>query len=291
MTKEEQFQLCLEQARGIVARYRAEAPDGCDPQNTMGISAAAWVAIAVSVAGAAVSAYGQYQQGKAADMMAKYNAHQQEYNARMQLMSMQAESEARKQQAEANYRLRNAEAQAKFSNAKQIESQAEAQSRNARESMRRKAEELGRFASTQRANIAASGVVESSGTPLDILAETAGKIQLEREDNLYADEMNRRSLFREADLERLGGKLAQAGATLDRSSEVFGANLQAATGQAQYRSAMREAELTRLAGAAQKYTSKYAAAGTLLSGASSAYGMYSSMPKTATTTTAYAAKQ
>lgn len=39
------FQLCYERAREIVARYRAEAPEGCDPQNT-------WAAIAVGVIGA-----------------------------------------------------------------------------------------------------------------------------------------------------------------------------------------------------------------------------------------------
>ena len=57
MTKAEQFQLCLEQAKRIVAAYRAEAPEGCDPQNT-------WVALGVGVVGTAVGAGMQYKQGQ-----------------------------------------------------------------------------------------------------------------------------------------------------------------------------------------------------------------------------------
>jgi hypothetical protein len=62
-------------------------------------------------------------------------------------------------------------------------------------------------------------LVESAGTPLDILAETAARIQLDREDSLYTDELSRRSLFREADMERLAGARVN-GATLNRSSAL-----------------------------------------------------------------------
>lgn len=230
-----------------------------------------------ALAGAGIAAYGSYQQGKTSEMMGRYNAHQQELNAKMQLMQMQAQSNAAKRAAEAEYALRGQEAQAKFANAKTIENQVAGTSAAARETARRKTEEYQRFVGTQRANIAASGFVESSGTPLDLLAETASKIQLEREDSLYQDEMNRRSLFREADLERLGGHLALAGASLDRSSAVAGAGLQAAAGLAQYRSGMREAEITRLTGQNNRYASNMAAVGTIISGVSSGASQYASI--------------
>lgn len=51
MTNAAKFQLCLEQARKIVASYRHEAPQGCDPQNT-------WVAVGTTVVGGAVSLLG-----------------------------------------------------------------------------------------------------------------------------------------------------------------------------------------------------------------------------------------
>ena len=34
MTNQERFELCMEQGRKIVEAHRAEAPEGCDPQNT-----------------------------------------------------------------------------------------------------------------------------------------------------------------------------------------------------------------------------------------------------------------
>lgn len=239
--------------------------------NVMAISAttAGYIAAGAAVAGAAgagYSAYSSYQQGKTADALAKYNAHQQQLNAKMQLMSMQAQAAMQKRMAEAQFALRRSEADARFANAKSIEVTAEAQSRSARESIRRKAGEYERHQGTQRAMIAKSGVVESSGTPLDILAETAATIQLEREDALYADELNRRTLFREADLERLGGRLALAGATLERNSAIAEAGLRSAAGQAQYRSGMREANITRLTGTAQRQAYTGQAWGTLLSG-------------------------
>jgi hypothetical protein len=240
----------------------------------MGAETIAIIGAVAAVAGAGYSAYSSYQQGKTADAMAQYNAHQQEFNAKMQLMGMQAQAAMQKRTAEANFRINSAQAQSKLNNAVSIENQAEGQSRNARESIRRKADEYARFQGTQRATIAKSGLVESTGTPLDILAETAATIQLEREDNLYSDELNRRSLFREAEMERLGGKLAQAGATLDRSSEVAGAGLNAAAGQAAYRSKMRDANITRLSGAAQQQAYQGQAWGTLLSGIGSAAGTY-----------------
>lgn len=237
----------------------------------MAISAttAGYIAAAGAVAagvGAGVSAYSQYQQGKTANAIAQYNAHQQELNAKVQLMSMQAQAAAQKRQAEAQFAIRQAEANARFANAQTIENTVPGQSASARESIRRKADEYARFQGTQRAMIAKSGIVESTGTPLDILADTAANIQLERNDQLYADELNRRSLFREADLERLGGKLALAGATFDRSSQVAGAGLQAAAAQAEYRSRLRDAEITRLSGQAQKQAYTGQAFGTLFSG-------------------------
>ena len=48
MSNEERFQFCMMVAREIVARRRAEAPEGCDPKNT-------WVAVGVGVAGLATS--------------------------------------------------------------------------------------------------------------------------------------------------------------------------------------------------------------------------------------------
>jgi hypothetical protein len=211
----------------------------------------------------------------------------------MQLMIVKAQTKLQKRMAEAQFRLRQSEANAKFANANMIDQTALAQSRVARESIRRKGGEYRRMQGTQRAAIAASGVVESTGTPLDILAETAAQIQLDREDALYTDELNRRSLFREADMERLGGKMALAGATFERSSALAEAGLRAAIGQAEYARGVREAEITRLGGVAQKQEYYGKAQATMFDGISSGlgtlgglaykYGTYKSSLKTPTT--------
>ena len=243
----------------------------------MGVETIAIIGLAISAAGAGYSAYSSYQQGKTADALGQYNAHQQELNTKMQLMGMQAQAAAQKRAAEAQMALRTSEANARLANAKSIENSVEAQSRNTRESIRRKASEYERFQGTQRAVIGKSGLVEASGTPLDILAETAATIQLEREDQLYSDELNRRTLFREADLERLGGKLAMAGATLERNSSIAEAGLRSASGQGAYRSGMREAEIMRLSGAAQKSAYQAQAWGTLFTGIGNAATGYASI--------------
>jgi len=57
----EQYQRCLEQAKKIVASYRAEAPEGCDPQNTF-----AAVAVVGGVAAVGAAGYSAYNSNKAA---------------------------------------------------------------------------------------------------------------------------------------------------------------------------------------------------------------------------------
>lgn len=59
MNKAEKFARCAVLAKGIVERYRAEAPVGCDPQNT-------YVAIAGTVISVGVGAYSASQQADAA---------------------------------------------------------------------------------------------------------------------------------------------------------------------------------------------------------------------------------
>jgi hypothetical protein len=232
------------------------------------------VAAVASIAGAGISAYGQYQSGKAQNAIAQFKAMQQEKQAQTQLLSMQTQAALQKQQAEANFKLRSAEAQARLNNAQALEDQALSQDAINRANLRKRREDFARMQGEQRAAIAASGVAEATGTPLDLLAETAAKIQQDQEEQHYAGELQRRTLFSEAEQERLGGKLALAGATLDRDSLVAEAALREAGGQASFLAGKREAEIMRLTGSAAQKASTYQAAGTLLSGIGSAADVY-----------------
>jgi hypothetical protein len=270
MSKAKQFDQCLALAGRIVSAYRAEAPEGCDPQNTFGTIAAV-VGAGVSVAGGIMSYNAQKQQGRTSNMIAQLNSRQAEMNAMMQLLALKAQAKLQKRVAEAQFRMRKSEADARFANARVIEQTAEGQSRVARESIRRKTTEHRRLQGTQRAAIGKSGLTES-GTWLDLLAETAAFIQLAREDSLHEDALNRRSLFHEAEMERFGGKMALAGATMDRSFALAESGLRLAAGQADYRSALREAEILRLSGGAQQQMYRGQAMGSLFSGISGAVG-------------------
>jgi hypothetical protein len=227
-------------------------------------------ALVLTVIGAGVGAYSSYQSGKNQQIMADMNAAQQERNAKTQLIAMQTQANLAKRDAEANFMLRSAESQARMNNAKSIENGQLGQDRINRVNLRKRREEMSRFQGTQRANIAASGLVESTGTPLDVLAETAATIQQDQEEQFYGMELQRRTIFREAEMERLGGRLALAGATLDRNSGVAAASLQQAAAGAEYRGNMRASQITRAGGAFAREQGAWAAGATLFSGAGDA---------------------
>lgn len=229
-------------------------------------------AIATAVIGAGVGAYGQYQQGKMQSAISQYNANAQERQAKQQMLAMQTQAALQKQEAEANFKLRSAEAAARTANAQRIEQQALGQDAVNRVNLRKRREDFARMQGGQRAAIAASGVAEASGTPLDLLAETAAKIQQDQEEQHWTGEVQRRTLFSEAAFERLGGKLAMAGATLDRNSALAESSLREAAAKGEYLAGMREAEITRLTGSAAKTAGMYQAGATLFSGLSSAAG-------------------
>jgi hypothetical protein len=230
-----------------------------------GIEIALIASAVIGAVGAGVSAYGQVQQGKAQNAIAQFNAQQQEKQAQMQLLGMQTQAAMQKQQADANFALRSAEANARMNNADLMASQSLQQDAINRLNLRKRREEFGRMQGAQRAAIAASGVSEASGTPLDILLDTTAKIQQDQEEQHYVNEVQRRTLFNEEAMERLGGKLALAGATLNRDSEIAAAALRGTAAHGEYLGDLRAAEITRLTGRAAQTASYYQAGATLLS--------------------------
>ena len=241
---------------------------------TISAATVAYIAVAATAIGAGVSAYGSYQSGKAQQAIAGFNAAQKEREAKTQLLSMQTQAALQEEQARANFKLRGMEADAKNKNAKAIEDQALQQDAINRVNLSKRRDEFSRMQGQQRAAIAASGAAESSGTPLDLLAETAAKIQQDQEEQHFAGEVNRRTLFSEAAQERLGGKLALAGATLDRNSAIAVAGLRANAGKAEELAAMRGAEIMRISGAAARTAGNYQAGATLISGLGGAASGY-----------------
>lgn len=232
------------------------------------------IALVAAVIGAGISAYGQYQSSQTQSVIADFNAKQQEANARTQMLSLQAQAALKEREAQTNFKLRAAESQARFANARNMERQAKINDELARANLQKRRLDFARMQSTQRAAIAEAGVVESSGTPLDLLAETAALIQQDQEEKHYENELARRNLFTEAAFERLGGKFALAGATLDRRSSLAESDLVRAGAAGAYSSGIREAQISRLTGDSVARAGYYTAGATLLSGVSGAAGGY-----------------
>ncbi len=231
-------------------------------------------ALVASAVGTGVSFIGQMQQAKASSAIANQNAAMQQQNAQMQADALRTQSAIQRTTAEGNMRLRQMEAAARGANATAIKERAVAQEEIDARNIRKKRDEGARMMATQRARYAAAGVVDSTGSPLSLIAETAGLIQRDIGEQAYANDLARNGLLHEAELERLGGEYALAGATLDYGSELSEAHLRDASASATLLTGQRQAELTRLGGRAQASGYRYGAFGNLLSGAGNAASQY-----------------
>lgn len=188
----------------------------------------ALASLAVGAVGTGVAVYGQMQQAKTAKKVGEYNATVDEANAK-------------------------ATAEAAEYNAKLQEQQALQTEMDSRENIRRKRIENSRYASTQRARFAASGVTDE-GSPLIAMSETAALLEMD------AQEVNRQAQIEASRL--------RAGARETRRTGLFQAD--------QYQ---KQAGFERMYGSAQASAAKIGAASTLLAGASSAMGSYASFKK------------
>lgn len=148
--------------------------------------------LAASAVGTGVAIYGQQQAAKTAASVGDYNAKISkmtgDYNAAV------SEQNAKQVADTSEY------------NAQVLESQALQTEMDARENIRRKRIENARYASTQRARFAASGVTEE-GSPLEAMAETAALLEMD------AQEVNRQA--------QINASRIRAGAAEERRQGLF----------------------------------------------------------------------
>ena len=145
------------------------------------------VSLAATAASAGVSFYGQQQQAAAADRMAKYN-----FAVQKQQMEMQATMQ--RMQADQQQ-------QAGMQNAALMENEATRVEQEARERARRMREQNERMLGQQRAQYGKAGVT-SEGSPLAVMAESAGLMELAVGDELYKAGLERQGFLRKAEVER-----------------------------------------------------------------------------------------
>jgi hypothetical protein len=205
-------------------------------------------ATAASVGAAGLSFYGQQQQAAASQRMAQYNFSVQK--AQMEMQNQMAAQASQQQAAIFGY------------NAQVAQNEANRTEMEARERARRMRSENERMLGLQRAAYGKSGVT-SEGSPLMIMADTAGLGELAVADELYKADAQRSGLFTQAALEQYKGRMAQF--------EGAGYSLNAANAGTFARPAlmqgMNEASALR--------TSSY---GSLISGVGSAANSLSGLP-------------
>lgn len=212
-----------------------------------------------------VSVYGQAQQAESAQALANYNAQIQQNNASLQAQIAQRNATYQAQGAEYSAQAAMAQYQAGLNNAAILAQQARATEAAGREEARRLREKNEAFLSRQRARYAAAGVVGTEGTPLAVLAETAGKLELESQDAIYQSSLKAREYDWRSQLERYNAGFSLLDATMDRHQGDI-ALWRGEVAQSQLGLANQEADLLRWSGSMDAAGYRMGAVGSLFGG-------------------------
>lgn len=167
-------------------------------------TAAFYTAMAASVAASAASAglsmYSQQEQAKTASAIADYNYDIERQNAEVQSKMAQQQALWRQQAAQVQY-------QQQQNNAIAYDQQAQAVEQQAQEKIRRMREEADRTMATKRAAYAKSGIT-TEGSPIVVLAEAGGLLELGQQDALYEANLEASAWRRKATDERYQSKFS-----------------------------------------------------------------------------------
>jgi len=243
--------------RSSTFKTSLEANSACFYIGTTAAVILAATAVATTAASAGMAYYGQQQQAAAAQRMGQYNYATQKAQMEMQNRMAQQQSQmlAQSQTAATDYN-----AQAANNEATRVEQEA-------RERARRMREENNRAIGLQRAQYAKSGVT-SAGSPLMVMAETAGLGELAVADELYKADAQRSGLYQQAAMEQFKGRMARFQAQSDSAGYAWNSANAGAFNKPLLLAGNNEASNLRL--------SSY---GSLISGAGSAANSLSNLPR------------
>jgi len=164
-------------------------------------------AVAASAAGAGMSYSASRKAANTQEMFGRLNAQAQEQAAMLQ--SQQTIASLRIQRAAAKAQQVSSER-----NAEGMRQQVEAESRVAQENIRRSRDAFSKDFGQMRAGLSESGVLESTGSPLDFLVKAAEDQALMDAEAKWTDSINRNKGQRQADIEELQGRQAGLNASL-----------------------------------------------------------------------------
>ncbi len=231
----------------------------------MGIGITAVLGIASLVIGAVGAGVSYYSSNQAASQQNALAA----LNAQAQLQAIQQQGQTSRMQSAINQQMAANERAAFERNANTLESQAESNSALARENARRSREDFARMSASQRAQLAKAGVSDATGSPLVLLASTAEEEQRTVDQLRYEDETQRRTLFQEADNQRVQAEGA--------GMQLVGYQIQGAAARQQALTAASQTHLDLLSQQAGARAMRQQALGSLISSAGGltkqAYGL------------------
>lgn len=206
----------------------------------------------IGLAGAGISAYSQARASREAGSLASVNLLNQQQALRQQ--GQIAMMQARMQEVSARHT-----ANALAIDAANERNAAEWETRAAQENIRRQREDFSRALATQRAAIAARGIVDTTGSPLELLLQSAEDQAFAEANNRAADEMNRRNRFTRAGSLDYQSRVASMG----RGSAI----LAGMAARQQMTTGLSQARIDALGSRAQAAGGMLAAGSTLLEGA------------------------
>lgn len=226
--------------------------------------AMAAMAITSTLVGGGMQFYGQQQQAQNAAAIANWNYQAEQQNAKIA-------AEAARQTALNNQTAAIAQRDAQIANATMMDNQALAVEAAGREDAKRMRLEKAKLLAAQRVRYSAAGVT-SEGSPLDVMADTAGVMEQAIQDQAYETNLESSAWRRKAQLSRADADLTAFDATL--------AGYEAASADIGRKIDMNTAKINRMSGMADASGLRLGSYGTLMSSFSQATSMGASYPGT-----------
>lgn len=225
------------------------------------------ISLVVGAVGAGVSYSAQQSAAKSQSLFATLNA---------QSGLQQTQAQGRAAALQANLAAAKADAAQKSANnnAQAIREQTEMESRVNQENIRKSREKFRHDLSANRAALGSSGIVDTTGSPLDLLVNAAEDQSLFESEQRWSDENNRRKGFRLALAEEYQGRAQGLNSALYQ--------LDAAASLANSRMEQSQIRLNKFSQLASARGASLSATGGLISNigglAGNAYGMYQRTP-------------
>lgn len=222
-----------------------------------------------SAVGTGLSFFGQRSAAKQQNATAMLNF-------QMQSQQIQQQREASGLQSAIQQTIASNEKAAMDRNAQVLEQQAGVATAAGNENMKRTRADYARILASQRAQLGASGVADTTGSPLQMLAFTAEEGQRAADETLFQTEQQRRNLFREADNQRAQGLAAEM--------DIYGAQARGGAAKLQASNAMAQAQMDLASVRQNSAAMKRSAWGELIGGigglVNQAHSTYRRTPRT-----------